>query len=225
MKKNVILLLLMIGVIIASCSKSDSSDDDIQLSVTTVYSEPTGKALFGSEYQTLHPAPGVTVSLYKTYEDSVNETNKVTSGVSDEKGVVVFHNLESRDYFVNASNDHCLGNLEDVAKEKNKIFVKNEAIKITFGYVNVDQVSAVDINNYLNKSVYVGLDYQEHKELIEKGKSKTAFLTPIPLAGTNHSNYLKHTLKFYNSVDDTTPFETKEITVNPNCQTFVVDLR
>ena len=72
MKKNVILLLLMIGVIIASCSKSDSSDDDIQLSVTTVYSEPTGKALFGSEYKTLHPAPGVTVSLYKTYEDSVN---------------------------------------------------------------------------------------------------------------------------------------------------------
>ena len=108
----------MIGVIIASCSKSDSSDD-IQLSVTTVYSEPTGKALFGSEYKTLHPAPGVTVSLYKTYEDSVNETNKVTSGVSDEKGVVVFHNLESRDYFVNASNDHCLGILEDVAKEKN----------------------------------------------------------------------------------------------------------
>ena len=73
MKKNVILLLLMIGVIIASCSKSDSSDDDIQLSVTTVYSEPTGKALFGSEYKTLHPAPGVTVSLYKTYEDSVNK--------------------------------------------------------------------------------------------------------------------------------------------------------
>ena len=71
---------------------------------------------------------GANVQLYKTFEDYQNETNPVTDvQVTDSKGRVLFKELESRPYYVNASkgdqNNYGDGEMVDtlVENRKNKV--------------------------------------------------------------------------------------------------------
>lgn len=71
---------------------------------------------------------GAKVQLYKTFEDYQNETNPITEvQVTDSKGRVLFKELESRPYYVNASkgdqNNYGDGEMVDtlVENRKNKV--------------------------------------------------------------------------------------------------------
>jgi hypothetical protein len=73
---------------------------------------------------------GAKVQLYKTFEDYQNETNPVTDvKITDSKGRVLFKELESRPYYLNASkgedNNYGDGEMVDtlVENRKNKVTV------------------------------------------------------------------------------------------------------
>ncbi|MBR9999742.1 MAG: carboxypeptidase regulatory-like domain-containing protein [Cyclobacteriaceae bacterium] len=73
---------------------------------------------------------GAKVQLFKTYEDYQNETNPISEvQVTDKKGRVLFKQLESRPYYVNASkgddNNYGDGEMVDtlVENRKNKVTV------------------------------------------------------------------------------------------------------
>jgi len=223
MKKQVFLVLFLAVAMIAGCSKSDTNDNQvIELKVKAIYAPNTAKALFNISITEQKTITGITVTLYKTAEDLQKGTNKVASGVTDEKGEVLLKNLEEREYYIQALNDHCLGNVEEIAKNQNKVTLK-KGLVATYEITNVDQMSAVDINNKLNKSIYISIDTDSEKVLLEKGKSVE--IVVIPTGGSTSSNYLSHQISLYNSVDDTQPYDYKRFSVNANCQTFVLDLQ
>jgi hypothetical protein len=73
---------------------------------------------------------GAKVQLYQTFEDYQNETNPVSDvQVTDSKGRVLFKELESRSYYINASkgdeNNYGDGEMVDtlVENRKNKVTV------------------------------------------------------------------------------------------------------
>ena len=221
MKKQLFLFIAILAMM-AGCTKKDSVLSDIvEVEVRTVYGSQTAKALFNTNDFDLKPATGITVGLYKTQIDAINGSNKVASGVTDEEGFVHFKNLEEGEYYIEASNQTCISNLESLVKNESKVNLKRDIVAKVF-YTSIDQVSGVDLNNYLGKSIYATIDYDEKKELIPNGGTKSILLTPTSFI---KEAYLDHTIKLYNDFDDKEPFRTIEIKVNANCEVLPVDLR
>lgn len=218
--RKLLLTLFVAGATLVGCSKKE--DKEIpqvkELTIKTAYSSETAKAL---NKKFLDPVPGVEVTLYKTKEDFENDKNKVASLVTDAKGEVTFKNLEEKEYFFFAKNDICMMNVKDVNLEKNKATVKVGNIP-TIVTTQIDQVSAIDLNNRLDKSVYIDVDYSGKKELLVKGGNLELFLAPQ--TGSTSLNYLEHTIQVYNTVDDKVPFKTIPLKGNTNCQVIPIDI-
>ncbi|MFK8297370.1 hypothetical protein ACI76O_05500 [Capnocytophaga cynodegmi] len=214
--RKLLLTLFVVGTTLVGCSKSDDKGvpQVKELTIKAAYSSETAKAL---NKKFLDPIPGIEVSLYKTKEDFENDKNKIASLVTDAKGEVTFKNLEEKEYFFFAKNDFCMMNIKETSLEKNKATVKAGNIP-TFVITQIDQVFAIDLNNRLEKSVYV--DYSGKKELLVKGGNLELFLAPQ--TGSTGLNYLDHTIQVYNTVDDKIPFKTIPVKGNTNCQVIPI---
>jgi uncharacterized GH25 family protein len=77
-----------------------------------------------------NPVEGAEVQIYRTFEDYQNETNPVSEvQITDSKGRVLFKNLASRPYYVNAhkgdENNYGEGEMVDtlIENRKNKVTV------------------------------------------------------------------------------------------------------
>jgi uncharacterized protein (DUF2141 family) len=69
---------------------------------------------------------GVRVRLFKTEEDYNTEKNIVQEHYTDKKGVVIFKNLEAREYYINAVKDNKTnaGNGEKTEVLKDRMITK-----------------------------------------------------------------------------------------------------
>ena len=218
MKKVILTILAAMAIGVMGCKKEQEELPSYAY-VYTYYTENTAQAVFGTR-GIADKAPNVTVTLYKTKTDLEQEKNKVVSGVTDANGNLQFENLEDGIYYVVASKEGCFYNATDIEKEKNIVtYIKNKEMNI---YVHIDKISPIDINNYWDKDVYVSIDDETDKVLVEKSKSKRGYLTPHRWA--TPTDYLEHTLKLYNNSFDTAPFREMRITANDNCSVLPVDL-
>lgn len=220
MKKVILTILAVMAIGVMGCKKDDDKTTSFPLTIYAYYREATAKAVFGSNETTLK-APNITVTLYKSSDDLRQQKNQVASGVTNAEGVVNFDNLEGGVYYVEASNDRCFSNISDIEQYKNEIgYIKG--VEKSFS-INIDKISAIDVNNYLNKDVYVSIDNDPIKILVKEGKTVSGYVTP--LIGATLVNYLKHTIKLYNNSLDIIPFKEMEITVDDKCDVRPIDLR
>jgi len=112
-----------VELIASSKSYSDKAYQDI----TVIF--PTTLEIEVLEYYDEYPIEDASVILYPTYQDWLDETNMLVEGFTDQDGIVVFSNLESKRYYVDvweANHDNYTLADEDIGFIETEILLAGE---------------------------------------------------------------------------------------------------
>jgi len=113
-------------VSLTAFTRHDRSDKAFQ-TITVIY--PTTLVVDVLEYYDEYPVSNASVILYPTYQDWLDETNMVVEGFTNDQGVVIFSDMEPRNYYLDVweanHNNYTLAG-EDLAFITTDVLVEND---------------------------------------------------------------------------------------------------